>query len=141
MATPIQNNTEALHRILQTVTNLPEESAGVTMQRKAGTFTTSSSGTASVNCGFKPDAVLIKGKLSGNVASNLDIMFAEDTRSTTHRGYMWVSSDQSTYQQYKMDITQNANGFSVVAYDHYWYADDKASNQRSFEYVAVKYTE
>lgn len=94
-----------------------------------------------MDCGFKPDAVLIKGKLSGNVASNIAILFAEDTRSTIHRGYMWVSSDQSTYQQYKMDITQNASGFSVVAYDHYWYAEDKASNKRSFEYVAVKYTD
>lgn len=114
---------------------------GVTVQRASGTFTTNSRGTASVDCGFKPDAVLIKGNLSGNVPSNLAIMFAEDTRSTTHRGYMWVSDNQSTYQQYKMDITQNASGFSVVAYDHYWYGEDKASNKRSFEYVAVKYTE
>lgn len=115
-------------------------STGINVQKKNGSFTTNSSGTASVDCGFKPDAVLIKGKLSGNVASNLAAIFAEDTRSTIHRGYMWVSDSQSTYQQYKMDITQKESGFSVVAYDHYWYAEDKASDRRSFDYVAVKYT-
>lgn len=116
------------------------EGIGATAQRKNGTFTTNSSGTATVNCGFKPDVVLITGNKSSNLVQNVAAVFAEDSRSTTHESCMAAPSG-SDFQLYQLQITQSSSGFSVKAICEYYYDEAQNAENKTFNYVAVKYTE
>lgn len=138
MATPIQNNSEALQRILQTVMDLPEESIGVTVQRKDGTLTTNTSGTATVNLGFKPDVVRLS---VGHTWE--DISF--ETAADFHTG----NSDKIACADFYDDdsifvalyvIERTSTGFNIEAsYRDYDFEEAMLKN-KTITYSAVKYT-
>lgn len=113
-------------------------SSGVTVQRKNGSFTTGTNGSATVNCGFKPDIVYIKGEQTshhGASVSNSNAMcFAEDTRSnrcTTMFG-------ASTITEFTWNTT--SNGFTVSLYATDLDFDSQSVSNKTFNYVAIKYT-
>ena len=113
-------------------------SSGVTVQSKAGSFTTGYNGSATVNCGFKPDIVYIKGEqtnYNGTYFSNSTAMcFAEDSRSNR----CTVMFGASTINEISWDAT--SNGFTVALYvfDFDW--ESQSASNKTFNYVAIKYT-
>lgn len=120
-----------------TIGEMPTEiagiSTGVTIQRKEGKFTTNSSGKATVNCGFKPDTVVI---LSTEGAS--DVSAAADFYATGNTKTE-VGITDKTCLSYVI-VTQSSTGFNAFChYDDYTgeYLVDEGSN---YNYIAVKYT-
>lgn len=107
-------------------------------QQYEGTFTTDASGNATVNCGFKPDAVLIKVSHDDTYECNLNCIFAgAESPGLTQCAITWNSDYTSIYEA---DFSQLSNGFYVEIYGY-------SANWQSFEipnatysFVAVKYT-
>ena len=137
MATPIQNNTEALQRILQAVNDLPEESPGVTVQTKSGTFTASSS-IVTVDCGFKPDVVMIdRGEAGADIYHFAAAApFFRYSQGTKVNITIWTLVD---YELYDIIAVQTNTGFTIVAdgLDSGWYYE---TANTTFNYYAVKFT-
>ena len=136
MSTPIQNNSEGLHRILQAVSGLPEAGAGdVTVQRTNGEITTNGSGTATVDCGFQPDVVYIEIGSYESTPYHLAYVFTE--HGTSNAGSAAWSDE---YNAIEAKCSRTTNGFSVTltAWSASW-SDSAVSD--TFNYVAVKYTQ
>lgn len=113
-------------------------STGIDVQRNSGTFTLKS-GSATVNCGFKPDVVMIhKNTNYENNYQTCAVNFADDTRGTTLETGLWEGS--SSIELYEVIITQTATGFSVsmTAWTYKW---DDSNGSGTFQYSAVKFTE
>lgn len=114
---------------------------GVTVKRSSGTFTTNDSGVVTVNCGFQPDLVVIKGELYdddiGIRVFNGAAAFAEETRASVHNISMWAT-DCLVYDLY---VVQNDTGFDVVQANcmDFDTATTTLAN-KTFDYVAVKYS-
>lgn len=102
-------------------------------QKSAGTFNTNSLGTATVNCGFKPDAVYITSRI---LASQQSAIFSEG--STTAEIATYETS--GNYAFVGVDLTQKSTGFSVDAEYCDWTFDWTSVGSVSFNYVALKYT-
>ena len=110
---------------------------GATVQRKSGTFTTDSSGNATVTCGFKPDLVVLhRSEGSTQNAFSCAAAFAEDSRkSQINLGLL-----SSTGSFYAILVSRSNTGFSVAAIE---YLEDwtEVITKTTFSYIAVKYTE
>lgn len=119
-------------------------SAGVTVQRKTGTFKTNSSGNATVNCGFKPDLVYISlGESEDGNLYSASAAFAEETRSGTLNITMWAISKVSgtSTRSEDMYISRTTNGFSIqVSYKEMTDLSGGNTASKTFNYTAVKYT-
>lgn len=134
----IQSNSEGLQRILQTVNALPDAGSGVTVQKKTGTVTTSSSTSSftSVDCGFQADLVVIhKGETESGYYSSVALAFEAD-RGTKIVSTFWY--DAAT-RYVEIFGEQTATGFRVRAV-YYDDNDDARGYAISLNYVAVKYT-
>lgn len=112
---------------------------GVTVQRKTGTFTTDSSGNATVTCGFKPDLVVLhrsEGSHSGTQSYSCAAAFAEDTRKSIINLALW----SKTVELYDIKVYQTNTGFSFesIGYETDW---TETIEKTTFSYIAVKYTE
>ena len=112
---------------------------GVTVQRKSGTFTTDSSGNATVTCGFKPDLVVLhhsEGSSSGTTSYSCAAAFAEDTRKSIIK----LALLSKTVEYYEITVPRSDTGFyiGVVGYLGDW---SEVIEEITFSYVAVKYTE
>lgn len=143
----IGNNTTGLQRILQAVNNLPEGgSGGVTVQRKADSFTANldpadnTAIQATVNCGFVPDVVIIKGKAyQGESNTYYYDMVAVFPERSAGRNYL-VAGTSGSYSVFEGTVEQTTNGFTMSfwAYNDDW--DYVTMQRETFEYVAIKYT-
>lgn len=110
-------------------------STGPTIQRKAGTFTTNSSGTASVNCGFQPDVVYINVGTYYSKPYHLAFVFNEHGTNSSTIGW----SDQ--YVQVSGNCSRTSNGFSITLKKYSLSWEESSIANGSFSYVAIKYTE
>lgn len=112
-------------------------STGIEVQRNKGTFSLRS-GAATVNCGFKPDVVMIHKNTTYEQYQTCAVNFADDTRGTTLETGLWDGS--SSIELYEVTITQTATGFSVsmIAWSDEW---DESNGSGTFQYSAVKFTE
>lgn len=136
----LTSNTASLQGILDKVNALPD--AGVTVQKKSGTFkSNSSTGKATVNCGFKPDLVFIHHNESGDgYLYHAAAALSEETRS----GYISVSlyTNNDTYYLYDIGVSAISSGFEAevtgLRYSDYTFVVPSAT---TFYYTAVKYTE
>lgn len=107
---------------------------GVTVQRKTGTFTTNSSGNATVSCGFKPDIVAIDAG-QGAVGKNFNgVMFGESgaTTATSMELIMFINQ---TPHGFVFSVT--SSGFSARV-EHIETAS--VIPNATFSYTAIKYT-
>lgn len=112
--------------------------AGAAVQRKADSFTTDGSGGATVNCGFKPDVVYIKGDRTtedGVTAENSQaIVFSEDTRSNLCTA---MYNNEGVVEAF---WTRSDSGFSANMTEYNWDWEASAASGMTFNYVAIKYT-
>jgi len=113
--------------------------AGVTVQKKTGTFTTSTSGAATVsNLGFKPDIVAIDtGTDVQGKTNHSGAMFTEEAKDTLA---VIVNPPSSSYLISMLSVTRSSNGFSVNAARMSTSGSVSADTRRTFNYTALKYT-
>ncbi|MBR4057846.1 MAG: hypothetical protein IKK00_06895 [Oscillospiraceae bacterium] len=115
-------------------------SSGVTVQRKAGTLTTNTSGTATVNVGFKPDIVLFTDlffSLPGNFECQVAAVFSEKKNNYS---IMVHGVSDSFFDGVIFIPTQTINGFSVDIFTVSSSGAQSAVGNAQFPYVAIKYT-
>lgn len=112
---------------------------GVNVQRKSGSFTTNNSGDATVNCGFQPDMVYIKGEtVTEDGVTNVYSMcmvFSEESRSGSKDTIMWASDGIVDFVW-----TRTPTGFTVGCGKFSWEFVVSVLSRKSFNYVAIKYT-
>lgn len=121
-------------------------SEGTSVQTKTGTFRFSSSGSASVSCGFEPDFVAISCGTSGMGGSGgsgytyhaaVDFTFAGKSSRLASIG----EGTSNGYDLLYFLFTQSSSGFSVMGkYFDYDYSGGDISTSKSWSYIAVKYT-
>lgn len=114
-------------------------STGIEVQTASGTFRTSSSGTATVTCGFQPDVVSIsRGETSGGEVYTVAIPFLEHSGKQITVA-MWTTS--SSGYAYDFSVSSTTTGFSVKSvtiWDSDW--DGSTVRSTSFSYTAYKFT-
>ena len=114
--------------------------SGVTVQNKSGSFTTNSSGKATVNCGFKPDYVIIRSQRTDtpeNVYS-ATAHFAYNPDGIGTFGLIFYELSDDVFL-YGIDVTQTNTGFSVVAEIAGLNLAYRTAANVTFNYYAVKY--
>ena len=122
--------------LVTAINSIPE---GVTVQRKAGSFTTNTSGAATVNCGFQPDIVVITSSdlVYSEHEYQLCYAFAEKVTSSPNG----IAAYGKTYATLAGTITRTTTGFSIsglTGYSASW--SGTAMRNKSFSYMAVKYS-
>lgn len=113
-------------------------STGVEVKKNTGTYKTSSSGTATVTCGFQPDIVTItlNETSSSSKVYAVSIPFLEYSGKTISVA-MWGED----YEVYEIDVTRSTTGFSVTkttGWDTKWQSETVKSE--TFTYTAYKIT-
>lgn len=114
-------------------------STGIEVQTASGTFKTSSSGTATVTCGFQPDVVSIStGETSDGEVCTVAIPFLEYSGKQITAA-LWTTS--SSGYVYDFSVSSTTAGFSVTSV-LIWDSDWEESTVRSvnFSYTAYKFT-
>lgn len=112
--------------------------AGVTIQRKTGSFTTNSSGKATVSCGFKPDFVaFVGGTMPTGAKTNPGFPFTESgaTSITLQHG-----ASSSSYLFTATQCDQTSTGFIITMTNFTASLATSAAKSRTCKYWAVKYT-
>lgn len=114
-------------------------STGVTVQRKSGTFTTNSSGAATVNCGFKPDAVFFTGTnpMSNNSAFHAGVAFTEVGVNSIETIFVPPSTG---YLFASFVTTQATSGFTVKGFRVSTSLQTSTDSNHTVNYIAVKYS-
>lgn len=111
--------------------------AGVTVQKRTGTFTTNSSGQATINCGFTPDLVVVYGSTHNNGEWNFTFAFSE--KATSYEDL--VCQIQNTTGTLIGIASKATNGFSLQVNGFGWdWSGTTAGNNKQFSYTTVKYT-
>lgn len=112
---------------------------GVTVQRKTGTFTTNSNGAATVNCGFKPDAVFFTGTnpLANNSKFHAGVAFTDD--SVNSSATMFVPPSAGYYFT-SIVTTQSTSGFTVKSVRISTSVQQSNDSNHTVNYIAVKYS-
>jgi len=123
--------------------NMPEAiksiPKGVTVQRNSGTFTTSTSGTATVNVGFQPDLVAFSsGQWPNGNASYPGFPFKESGQTKIEVAHM--PSDTSSYVMSITVCTRTSTGFTVSMTKVSTSMAASADSNRRCSWVAVKYS-
>ena len=142
MASPLQNNITNLQSILNMVNNLPNggtggsDSTGSNILRDESSFTTNYSGEATVNCGFKPDAVFISIGATDTVESTMCLMFSEQTNQQT---YLQTCAS-ATDGLYSAEAICSDTGFFISIINHGWTWSGAALKNTKLYYTAIKYT-
>lgn len=114
-------------------------STGIEVQTASGTFNTSSSGTATVTCGFQPDVVSIsRGETDDGEVYTVAIPFLEYSGKQINVA-LWTTS--SSGYIYDLSVSSTTTGFSVKSatiWDSDW--DGSTVKSTSFSYTAYKFT-
>lgn len=132
--------TQLLSALPDTIRTIPD---GVSVQTRTGSFTTSSSGKASVNCGFQPDLVAIYWMTSagsgyeGEYWTCAPFALSKEGNEYAFNSLAW----RSTAALMDVWIKRSATGFSaeIGAYSTSW--SWSAYARKNIGYIAVKYTE
>lgn len=116
---------------------------GVEVKRATGTARTNSSGVLTINCGFKPDLVLVRiaNYTEGgyNYDSNLAFVFSEKTTGSSYylANMAWKSS--TTMVSATATVSNTGCTVNMGQYDTSW--NSSAFSNQNCSWVAIKYTE
>lgn len=154
----ISENTAKINQLITKINDLP--SSAPTVRRVESSFTVANTidggwRATYVDCGFKPDVVLLTGFFATNenykYHSQIAMVFAElPVDSQTHHMVSiygdvdnennLVQLGQSIYIGFRADATES--GFRLLDFDVYDYGieDWVETEGKTFNYVAIKYT-
>ena len=121
------------------VTAINSIPSGVTVQKKTGTFTTSTSGAATVNCGFKPDVVAFDTG-DGSYAR----VFPAVDFNAAGLSSISICHNSSDYNNYVVGVSvvnQTSTGFSITMRNLSYSMATSYISRKTYNYVAIKYTE
>lgn len=107
--------------------------SGAKIQTKEGIFSTSR-GSATVNCGFKPDLVVITNNITYQGFASAGFAFTASGKTNLETA-IWGSA--SAFIILSIQCRQSSTGFSVNVTE---YEDDPVSYNGRLSYIAVKYT-
>lgn len=114
---------------------------GVTVQQNAGTFTTAANGTATINCGFRPDIVIVdKGEEHEGETFSSAFAFEAVGRETRINAALYVY-DVASFYLYDIYAQSMENGFNVEISEMDCDFDFHNAGYVTFNYVAIKYTQ
>ena len=119
------------------VSAIEDIQSGSTVQIATGSYTTNSSGSATVSCGFKPDVIIAKA--TGAYGTTYGGIAFTEFNITSGGGFLIGSSSSDAYANHA--FTQTSNGFSVSAKKYSTSFKESVESNRSVNYVAIKYTE
>lgn len=116
-------------------------SAGGAAKRAAGSFTTNASCQASVNCGFRPDVVIVytpsyKANSTSTYETNLKFFFTE--KKTAYEEMSNAQCDDSLYEGIAVP-TDTGFHISMMGYSFSWSKKPSIVTNKNFQYVAVQY--
>lgn len=111
---------------------------GAVIQRTSGSFSTDKQGKATVSCGFQPDGIIGAVSVYDERTYYFCFLFTEIPASE------YPASIDAEDENGIINICANATelGFdvNVRAFDWSWNTDDMASQNRRFDYTAIKFT-
>lgn len=110
---------------------------GASVQRKNGSFTTDANGAAAVNCGFKPDLIVVYLMTYDDIEEGFSIPFGE--QSYPSKPYCALGYHANGV--YMVIANRGNAGFSVSMTDLGWNFGTTKVDKKTFNYIAVKYTE
>ena len=113
---------------------------GVTVQKTSGTFTTASDGTATVDCGFQPDFLVIhKGETYNGACFSAAFAFEEYRVEDWVDSALYLTDDDAWYllDIYAKPLT---NGFEVEISGMDTAFEFTPAPRETLNYVAIKYT-
>ena len=116
--------------------------SGVEVKTASGTLTTNSSGTATVNCGFRPDLVVINGftYTYGSDRYEYQLSFCFPAKVNGSNYVNAAEAYSTTYSNgISAEFTQATNGFSVLL-ERYTGSTYASITNTNFNYTAIKYT-
>lgn len=108
-------------------------STGAEIKTKSGNFS-ASGGSATVNCGFKPDLVVITNNITYQGYASAGFAFTASGKTNLETA-IWGST--SAFIIISIQCQQSSTGFSVNITE---YEEDPVSYSGSLSYIAVKYT-
>lgn len=112
-------------------------SSGVEVKTASGSVTTSSSGKATINIGFKPDLLVLKVGTVNGYECNLTLALTEKWTSSPIDAVSWYGEDYM-YECYVSSIGATSTVVYVYAYDSSW--NSGSASRITFQWKAVKYT-
>jgi hypothetical protein len=113
---------------------------GVTVQQNAGTFTTAANGTATINCGFRPDVVIVdKGETNNGETFSSAFAFEAVGRENKINAGLYTY-DVASFYLYDIYAQSMENGFNVEISEMDYDFDFHNAGYVTFNYVAIKYT-
>lgn len=133
--------------LVSSINSIP---SGTTVQKKTGSFTfDTSSGTATVNCGFIPDLVVIKGVID-NGYGEANATFAKNEHFGTHSNissaiFVQMVYDDPYFKYFGLTFGAGGNGAAINGFWIQSMLFDRSFSQTGYvqgtlEYIAVKYT-
>jgi hypothetical protein len=131
-----ENETIKLSQLASKISNI---STGTTVQRKTGSFTTNTSGKATISdVGFQPDLVYVWTFNYGGYEEGFAIPFAEQLYP--NMPYCALAGHANGI--YQVNATKTSSGFTVEIYDigWDWGANEPLLKNKTFNYTAVKYS-
>ena len=133
--------------LVSSINSIP---SGITVQKKTGSFTLNTSdGTATVDCGFIPDLVVIRGVIDDSYGE-ANATFAKNEHFGTYSDissavFIQMVSDESDFKYFGLTFGRGydgtaINGFLIrgLLFDQSF--SPKGYVQGTLEYIAVKYT-
>lgn len=112
-------------------------SSGIEVKTASGSVTTSSSGKATINVGFKPDLLVLKVGTVNGYECNLTLALTEKWTTKPIDAVSWYGEDY-LYECYVSSIGATSTVVYVDGYDSSW--NSGAASRITFQWKAVKYT-
>lgn len=113
---------------------------GIEVQTTSGSVTTSNSGTATINCGFRPDLVVIYMGSGGGYETVAAFPIKERKTSSTLNTVSWNGSSSEDIVDFDMTGVSDT-GCSLRATVYGASGSTGSLSRRSLSWRAVKYTE
>lgn len=111
---------------------------GIEVLTASGSTTTSSGGKATINCGFKPDLLVLKVGTINGYECNLALALTEKWTTKPIDAVSWYG-EEYFLEAYIDSIGSTSVTLYVEGYDSSWNCG--AASNVTFQWKAVKYTE
>lgn len=111
-------------------------STGIEVQTASGTFKTSSSGTATATCGFKPDLFAIDFGTANSCKAIAAFAISAFTQADDYEVSIWDDNEDINL----ITFSPSSTGGTITARKYDMDSNKTLLTNKTYSYVAVKYT-